>query len=114
MRMIHELQPDRHFLFFNNYFSSPELLNYLKKQGLWAVSTLNKKRSRNCPVAINSELKREGRGAMREIPDSKNQPVVASWFNNKPVLMLSNCVGIDPANKCKLYERKQKKKIDVV
>ena len=84
MRMSHKLLPDRHFLFFDNYFSSPELLNYLKKQGLWDVSTLNN------PIPTNSELKLEGRGAMREIPDSKNQLVVTSWFDNKPVLMLSN------------------------
>ena len=80
---------------------------------MWAASTLNKKRSRNCPIPTNSELKREGRGAMREIPDSKNQLVVTSWFHNKPVLVLSNYVDIDPADKCKRYYRKQKKKIDV-
>ena len=50
---------------------------------------------------------------MREIRDSKNQFVVTSWFNNKPVLILFNYVGIDPADKCKRYDRKQKKKIDV-
>lgn len=113
MRMRNELPPDRYFLFFDNYFSSPELLNYFKKQGVWAVSTLNKKRSRNCPIPTNSQLKWEGRGAIREFPDWKNQLVVATWFDNKLVLMLSNYVRIDPAGKCKRYDRKQKKKIDV-
>ena len=58
--MSHELPSDTHFLFSNNYFSSPELLNYLMKHGLWAVSTL-KKGSYNCPIQTNSELKRKGR-----------------------------------------------------
>ena len=113
MRINHELPPDRHFLFFDNYFSSLELLSYLKKQGLWVFSTLNKKRSRDCPIATHSELKRDGRGAMKEIPDSKNQLVVTSWFDNKSVLMLSNYVGINLTYKCKRYDRKQKKNIDV-
>ena len=34
MRMSHELPPDRHFLFFDNHFSSPKILNQFKVCGL--------------------------------------------------------------------------------
>ena len=86
---------------------------YLKGQGLWALSTLNIKRSRNCQISTPLELKRQGRGAMKEIGDAKNNSLLPNWFDNKPVLMISNFVGKEPVDKCLRYDRKEKKKIGV-
>ena len=112
MRLIDKLHPLKHELFFDNYFASPELMHYLKKEkAIWAVSTLNKKRSRKCHIPTEKEMKEGGRGTSEEFVDSSGSIVVAAWYDNKEVLTLSNYVGKDTIGKCNHYDKSQKKRI---
>lgn len=114
MRLCEGLEKNKHFVFYDNYFSSPDLAVYLNKQkGIFAVSTLDRKRSRNCPIPAKKELMKEPRGTMIELVDEKSQIVITVWVDSKPVLMLSNYLGKEPTDQCSRYDRSQKKKIDV-
>ena len=100
LRLCKDLQKNKHKLFFDNYFCCPELLDYLSSKGIWAIGTLNKTRSRNCPLLSEKELKKEGRGAIAEILATNKSLVVTAWFDNKRVLVISKFVGKNPIGEC--------------
>ena len=50
LRLTKDLEKDKHKVFFDNLFMSPELIIQLKHQGIFAVGTLRSDRSRGCPV----------------------------------------------------------------
>ena len=114
LRLSADLSPNKHQLFFDNYFASPELMTYLGTKKIWSLSTLNPNRSRSCPIAKESVMRKSGRGHMEEFVDSSNKIVVAAWYDNKCVLTLSNYVGKEPVDTCKRLDKKQKKKIEVL
>ena len=67
LRRTDSLGPERHQLFFDNYFSFLKLLIHLKEiKKIWTLSTLNVKRCRCCSVQSDSQLKKFGRGYMEE------------------------------------------------
>nr|XP_004209154.1 piggyBac transposable element-derived protein 2-like [Hydra vulgaris] len=111
LRLSNSLLPFKHTLYFDNYFASPELMIFLRTNyKVWALSTLNPNRSRNCPILSEKEMRKLGRGYIKEFVDTNNKIVVASWFDNKRVLTLSNYIGKNPVGTCKRYDAKQKKK----
>ena len=75
MRLTKDLEKNEYFVFYDNYFSSPELAVYLKQKGVWAVSTLDRKRSLKCPLPPKKECNKLARGTIIEITDKKN-----SWL----------------------------------
>lgn len=114
LRLSAELEPLKHELFFDNYFSSPELIRFLaQEKKIWTVATLNMKRSRNCPILSEKEMGKKGRGWSQEVVDTTDTVVVTAWFDNKRVLTISNFAGKEPVDTCKRFDRKERKKIDV-
>lgn len=110
MRLIQKLEEDKHKLFFDNFFSCPELMEYLASKGFWALSTLNVIRSRKCPVPSERELRKSGgRGSSAQNVNKEGSVVVTSWLDRKRVLMISNYIGKDPVGECTRYIRKEKK-----
>ena len=114
LRLSAELEPLKHKLFFDNYFSSPELIRFLaQEKKIWTVATLNMKRSRNCPILSKKEMGKKGHGWAQEVVNTTDTVVVTAWFDNKRVLTISNFAGKEPVDTCKRFDRKERKKIDV-
>ncbi|XP_064607844.1 piggyBac transposable element-derived protein 3-like [Liolophura sinensis] len=113
LRLIQPLAPKQHKIFFDNYFSSPELLVYLKEQGHFAVCTIRQNRLRHCPVMSEKDIKKAGRGSMDQCVDKDNNVVVCAWQDSRRVLTASNYVGVDPVDECKRYDRKLKQEITI-
>ena len=93
LRLTNTLQPNMHKVFFDNFFNSPELLQHLGRKKIWAVGTLNKKRSRKCPIKTDKIMKGNGRGFSEEFISSDRTVVVIPWYDNKNVLqfILAQC-----------------------
>ena len=108
LHLIEKMEEDKHKLFFDNFFSSPELMQYLANKGFWALASLNVVRSRKCPLPNEKELKKCGRGASTQNVNKDKSVVVTSWYDSKRVLMISNFVGKEPVGKCTRYIRKEK------
>ena len=114
LRLSKDLRPRKHQLFFDNYFVSPELVDYLgNEKKLWALSALNSNRSHGCPIPTEKQMRRSGRGHIEEVVDSKKKVVIIVWHDNKRVLMLSNYIRKDPVETCKTFDREGGSKIDV-
>lgn len=69
LRLCNELQSGHHKIFFDNLFSSSELMTYLMERELYAVATLRANR-RDCPIPAEKDMKKEGRETMEEFIDA--------------------------------------------
>ena len=113
LRMRNGLVTGKRRVFFDNIFSSPELIKYLLSKGIYGVATLRANRSRSCPVPAEKDMKKQGRGAMTEVVDTEQKVVVYAWYDNRRALTISNFVGIIPIDECNRYYRAQKKMLKV-
>ena len=114
LRLSEELEELQHELFFDNLFSSPELMKYLSEQKkLWAVATLNQNRSRGCPILSEKEMKKKGRGFSQEVVDKSGKVVVIAWLDRRRILTISNYTGKDPIDVCLRYDKAAKETIEV-
>ena len=77
----------------------------LKSRDILAVATLQKKRARGCPIPSKSEMKKKGRGTMKQFVDEGNGVVITAWFDNRQVLMISNFVGIAPEDQAGRWDK---------
>ena len=112
LRLSNDLNQFQHELFFENYFSSPESMRYLKQEKkIWAVATLNTERSRQCLIPTEKEM--NDRGFCQEFVDKKKSIVFTACFDNKRVLTISIYIGKEPLHACKRYDKTSKKKIDI-
>lgn len=110
---LSEDQPADSYVFFDNYFSSPDLLWELKKKKLNATCTIRSNRSRKCPVLCQKDLKKGGRGSFDHRLDEDKSVMVCEWYDNKVVMVASNVHGVHPTHVVKRYDRKAKRHIEV-
>ena len=96
------------YVFFDNYFSSPDLLAELSKRKIHATSTLQVDRTRKCPLMSRKELLKKGRWSYDFRLEKESGVLVCKWFDNKVVLMGSNTHGVKPTLEVQRYDRKEK------
>ena len=99
-----------HKIFFDNWLTSVPLQVYLKKEGILSLGTVRATRIPNCDVPTESEMKREGRGSMKEkvaMVDDVELSLV-TWYDNKTVNTLWTYAGSRPTGEKRRYFRKEK------
>ena len=107
LRLCESLQSNKHKIFFDNLFATPELLVHLGKRQVYATATLRANRIRNCPLASDKELKKKGRGSFDFRTDKDGGVMICKWWDSKGVLCGSNYVGIEPQDTCSRFDRKK-------
>ena len=113
LKLSNALEENKHQLFFDNLFSSPELMVHLASLGIFATATLRSDRIRGCPIPCEKDMKKTGRGTLKEFTYSKAGLTLIAWYDNRRVLMISNFLGKDPVGNCKRYDAKKKAVISV-
>uniref|UniRef100_A0AAY4B9J0 PiggyBac transposable element-derived protein domain-containing protein n=1 Tax=Denticeps clupeoides TaxID=299321 RepID=A0AAY4B9J0_9TELE len=78
--------------FFDNWFTSPELILELKK--------------------IDKELSKAGRGAYEVKYETSGMSIV-KWYDNKAVLQASSFIGPDPVDRCRRWSKEEKEYVEV-
>lgn len=81
-----------HKVYFDNYFTSPDLQLYLAKKGIWSIGTVRGNRIPPCSLKSDVDLQKLGRGAKVEDVEI----VSVRWFDNKAVTLLSTFAGCQP------------------
>ena len=108
---------NNHIVFFDNYYTSLPLVNYLNKQGIQCVGTIQQNRLPNCRLPDKKELMKTSipRGTYEErVVHSDGVDFSATaWKDNKVVTLLSTYVGAEPVGKVSRYDKKTKQKIDI-
>ena len=92
-----------HKLFFDNWFTTLDLLIYLKKRGILSCGTVRANRLQRCPLLSNKELQKKGRGSLDYKSDLNSGVIVAKWMDNSSVHVASNFVGVEPVGKVKRW-----------
>ncbi|CAK1589631.1 unnamed protein product [Parnassius mnemosyne] len=105
-------------LFFDNYYTSPELISYLAKEGILSLGTVSKGRlGKDVQIPSLKDLKKDKveRGFSEEwVANVDGTDIVTvMWYDNKPVVLSSSFVGQEPIQLVRRYCKKQKKYIQV-
>ena len=102
-----------HKLYFDNWFTTLPLLQFLKMKGIHAAGTIRMNRIKCCPLQANKDLEKLGRGALDYRTDSNSGLAVAKWLDNKVVLVASNYIGIEPMGTITRWDKSENKHKDI-
>ena len=99
---------ENHKLFYDNWFSSMDLLCELQKNGIYVLSTFLPRRIPSIQFPTDSQMKRDGRESVVEKQCNMDGITVSAvkWFDNRGVHLLSNFVGSTPLAEISRYDRK--------
>ena len=89
LHLIKDLEKDKHKVFFDNLFVSPELMIQLRHQGIFAVGTLRIHGSRGCPIPTEWKMRKEGCGTICKFVEKDHNLVICGWYDNCRVLIIS-------------------------
>jgi len=70
LKLCEQLKKNRHILYFDNFFTSYNLLNALQDQKIYAAGTARVNRFANPPLIPDKQLRKMGRGASFEVTGS--------------------------------------------
>ena len=104
-----------HCLYFDNWFSSLPLVEYLSKRQIWCCGTVRPNRLQNLKMLSDDELKKQGRGSIDawHTSDAGTELVCVKWFDNKSVHLLSSFLQAHPVDLVERFDKKQNKTVEV-
>ena len=93
--------PQLHSVYFDNFFTSYQLLLDLDKAGFRATGTMRKDRAMKCPLEGVKKMKKSDRGSY----DYRNSGVIeiVRWNYNAVVTLGSNAYGVEPVGPVKRW-----------
>jgi hypothetical protein len=98
-------------VFFDNFFTSYNLLVSLREQQIKATGTVRENRLRNCPLVDTEAMKREERGVFDVKCDK--QVMAVKWHDNQCVTVASNYDSVQPVGTAKRWSSSKKALTDL-
>uniref|UniRef100_A0AAY5K7E5 PiggyBac transposable element-derived protein domain-containing protein n=1 Tax=Esox lucius TaxID=8010 RepID=A0AAY5K7E5_ESOLU len=113
LRLVSEVPKGLNYkCFFDNWFTSPELIVELKKMGILTVATINRNRLRGCTLKSDKELSKAGRGAYEVKYEKTSGMSIVKWYDNK-LLLASSFIGPEPVERCRRWSKEKKEYVEV-
>lgn len=106
-------EPSDHVLFFDNYFTSYDLLKTLRERGFRATGTVRDNRIKKCPLPTANAMKKKERGVFDHMYDETSCLLFVRWKDNNIVTMATNYDTMEPLSKVKRWSSAKKSKVDV-
>ena len=103
--------PKFHHVYFDNVFTSPNLLLQLREKGFKGTGTVRVNRLQGTSLKDTKQMEKMDRGSM-DI-SSTSFLCAVRWVDNKVVTVLSNYSSHEPLQTCKHYDRKEKNRLNV-
>ena len=100
-------------VYFDNFFTSFELISHLRSAEIYAIGTMRQNRLRNVEMKNDKVLGKEPRGSYDYRTDAAAGITVVKWRDNKVVTLASSFVGVHPLTTMKRYDKVAKSKVDV-
>lgn len=100
MQLVDRIDGRNHGLYFDNYFISFHLFQCLTQKSILAVGTITVNHFFRPKLLSDKDLKKQGRGSF-DVTVSDDGVMITKWFDNKPVLLASNFVGIGNIGSCR-------------
>lgn len=117
LKLCEQIKKNRHILYFDNFFTSYNLLNALQDQKIYAAGTARVNRFGNPPLITDKNFKKMDRGTSFEVSGSTeyggrtNQIGMIKWFDNKGVVIASNFLTSGITDEVNRWDKKEKKYI---
>ena len=105
--------PTDHYLYFDKFFTSRELLQNLREKGIRATGGVKDNRLLNCTIKPIHILSNENPGAFDHRFDKNAELLTVRWHGNKDVSIMSNYDDIKPTCIAKYYNVSEKLKTSV-
>lgn len=102
-----------HEVFFDNFFTSYDLLLELRSLGYRATGTVRENRTKKCPLKSTKEMKKLDRATYDYRFDKKGEILLVRWKDNSVCTMATNYDTIEPLGTVKRWCPIKKEKIDV-
>lgn len=99
--------PTSHEVFFDNFFTSYDLLAYLQDINMKASGTVRENRLKKCPLMSTSAMKKMERGVYDNKGDKKVSAV--KWNDNQCVVVATNYADVNAKTKTKRWNSSVKK-----
>ena len=100
-------------LYFDNRYTTIELLKELKIKGLEGTGTMRRNRLHNAPLESEKVMKKRGRGSIDCYSSSDKIIQLTRFHDTKSVTLGSTCFGTTPLSTQNRYEKKEKKSIEI-
>ncbi|CAG4957184.1 unnamed protein product [Parnassius apollo] len=116
VRLSREIPRNHNYrLYFDNYFTSLPLLEYLSQNGILSLGTIRRNRIPDCKLPTDKEISKKDRGYSVEYVANVNGVDVATvaWKVNKVVNLASSFVGEMPKAQVRRYDKKTKQYITI-
>ena len=88
--------PQGHTVYFDNYFTSRDLLLHLRSIGYRATGTVRENRTDKCPLQTTKELEKMPRGSYDYAFDTSGEILFVKWNDNKCVSIGTNFDTVEP------------------
>lgn len=116
VRLTRHIPSDRnHKVYFDNYYTSIQVLDFLRKRGILSLGTVRRNRIPNCKLPDEKDMKNHERGSIVEYVGDFEGTKMANvlWKDNKMVMMLSTLSGAEPVSSVRRFDRKKKQYIQI-
>ena len=96
-------------IFFDNLFSSVDLVVHLKEIGYDWIGTIRQNRLLECEVMEEKEMKRLRMENVDWRVEKSTEVCLVRWYDNKAVTLVSNYVAVEPKDTCRRWDSSEKK-----
>ncbi|KAL7880514.1 hypothetical protein SRHO_G00027680 [Serrasalmus rhombeus] len=96
-----------HKLYFDNYFTTYNLLELLAERKINAAGTARVSRFARPPLQSDKEMAKKPRGSCDEVISRDGKVALVKWYDNRPVLMASNFVGVGTMDEVQRWDKKK-------
>ncbi|XP_029348686.1 piggyBac transposable element-derived protein 3-like [Acyrthosiphon pisum] len=105
-----------HRLYFDNYYTTIPLVQYMAKKGILTLGTVRRNRIPNCKFPSEKIMLKEPRGTSYEYLTVFNNVPITSviWKDNKLVTLLSSYCGILPEMSINRFDKKSKRNMEEI
>ena len=102
-------------LYFDNYYTSLDLVVYLSKRGIYSLLTVRRNRIPQNKMPTEAEMKKKGRGTSEEMMTTVDGVDVSlvQWQDNKTVSLMSTLTGAKPISEVLRFDRSTRKQVTV-
>lgn len=105
--------PNEHVVFFDNFFTSRDLLAHLTSIGFRATGTVRENRTDRCPLKDSKDMNKEKRGSFDYQFDKNAKVLMVRWKDNKCVIVASNYDSVRPLANVSRWSRESKQRVEV-
>lgn len=113
VQLLQTVEREFHAVYFDNFFTSFDLLAQLRKLGYYACGTMRENRTGHCPLADKKVVGKEQRGWYESRFEKKNQVCITRWNDNKAVTVGSNFLDVEPISTVSRFSRSERKRVQV-